>query len=831
MIKHKIQEKISKWLADVIYKRAGTVGLILLLLTALSVWEIQRLKINYNQIDLLPKELPSVKATNEMINMVGGVGYLILALKGEDINHMKAVADDLIPRINKIEGIQNAECKRDLTFIEGHLPYYIQTADLEEIYSRLRKKIRSVLRQENVFSFSLSDDKEETVELNFDDIIEKYRNMDKRGVDDPYFIDKSKQMLLIMIQPRGNPCDIEFSEKLLGKIQTTLKDYNSTNKRKAVLKENYRDLAKDSTITYGFTGDYKGNIDNANEINDALAPTSIVSFIGILILLFIFIRKISQISFLMLTLVASILMTYGLCQVTIGELNTITVVLGAILMGFGIDFGLYFIFRLREEFTISKDLKHSIHQTLKHAGAASLISAVISSSSFYILSISKFKGFSDFGLMAGSGVLISALMMYITLPVIYVLIDRVWPDFKNTLIDNRFLDQAAMKDETHKPFPFTKRILTFSIVLTVILTFFATKIAFDYDGRSFMNADSPSVILQEEITKRYNIASDPVVVYTDTLTEAKDVYNKLVPKPAGSTVDSVLSIHTLVPSMEQQLANQKILKDIENKIKEITPDMLDEGDRANFLMLKNYLKVEPFTMKDVPQSLVNQFKPIAGSGSEGYLTYIYPGISVWDGRELIRFADEVGKIEAGGKTYHSAGGAVLFADLAKIVISDGKLTSLITIIVVLIILMISFRNIRAVAFSMMPLVIGMGWMLGLMALTGWKINFVNIVVFPVVFGYGVSLGVYIYERYLETGSVYISVKRTGTAIAGSSLTTLVGWASLLVANHNGLKSMGMLAFFGIAAAMVITFTVLPALLELASEEHMINPELEEEETR
>jgi len=220
---------------------------------------------------------------------------------------------------------------------------------------------------------------------------------------------------------------------------------------------------------------------------------------------------------------------------------------------------------------------------------------------------------------------------------------------------------------------------------------------------------------------------------------------------------------------------------------------------------------------------------MASSGNEGYLTYIYPGISVWDGRELIKFADEVGEIKAGGKTYHAAGGAVLFADLAKIVISDGKKISLITIAVVLIILLISFRNLKAVAFSMMPLVIGIGWMLGLMAMTGWKINFVNIVVFPVVFGYGVSLGVYIYERYLETGSVYLSVKRTGTAIAGSSLTTLVGWASLLVAKHNGLKSMGILASFGIAAAMITTFTVLPALLELASEKKLIIPEIEDED--
>jgi len=220
-------------------------------------------------------------------------------------------------------------------------------------------------------------------------------------------------------------------------------------------------------------------------------------------------------------------------------------------------------------------------------------------------------------------------------------------------------------------------------------------------------------------------------------------------------------------------------------------------------------------MADVPQSLISQFRPVIGSGFEnGYLTFIYPGVSVWDGRELIRFSDEVGSVRAGDKTYYTAGGAVLFADLARIVLADGKKFSLLIVMLVIIILAAAFRNVRAVLFSIIPLLGGMVWMLGLMAMFGWKINFVNIVVFPVVFGYGVSLGVYLYRRYMESGSVMLSVRRTGMAIAGSSVTTLIGWAALLVSGHNGLESMGILAFFGIAAAMFLTFTILPALLEI-----------------
>ncbi len=807
-----MRRKISNWLAGLFVKRAGIVASVILTVIILSIWATTKLETNYNQLDLLPQNLESVKATNQLIQMVGGVGYFIVGLKGTDEAHLKRVADDLTARFMKVPGVMNAQCRLELDFIEQHLPYFIETSDLEEILRRVRKAIRAAVREQTGFGFSVSDEKET---IGFQDIIKKYEGLDKRGIDDPYFIDKSRQMLLIMVQPKGNPGDIIFSEKLVANIQAVIDDYNKSNTVKAVLKEKYRDLAEGATVTYGFTGDYKNNIDDARTVEKALAPTSIFAFAGILLCLIFLLRNFWQIVFLMATLVSSVVMTYAFCKVTIGELNTITVILGAIIMGFGIDFGLYFIYRLREEFTITRDLQASIASTLLHAGTSSIISAFISACSFFILMLSDFKGFSDFGLMAGGGVLITAVMMYFTMSVIYVLIDRFNPEFKNSLVTPEYLDKKETETVSHKPFPYAKRILVSSLVITIVLSFFAYRIAFDYDGRSFMTADSPSVILQEEITKRFGIASDPAVIYTPDIDEAKKVYDVFNPLPEGSAVDSILSIHTLVPSMEKQLANIEVLKEIKSKISNIPPDMLDNDSKQAAAMIDKFLKMPTFTMADVPQGLINQFKPVKGSGFEnGYLTMIYPGISVWDGRELIRFADEVGAVKAGDKTYYTAGGAALFADLARIVLSDGKKFSLLVVILVILILAVAFRDVKAVVFSIIPLLGGMIWMLGLMAMFGWKINFVNIVVFPVVFGYGVSLGVYLYRRYIESGSVLLSVKRTGLAIAGSSITTLIGWAALLVSGHNGLESMGILAFFGIAAAMLLTFTILPSLLEI-----------------
>ncbi|HPS57726.1 MAG TPA: hypothetical protein PK514_06430, partial [Spirochaetota bacterium] len=254
-----MRRKISNWLAGLFVKRAGIVASVILTVIILSIWATTKLETNYNQLDLLPQNLESVKATNQLIQMVGGVGYFIVGLKGTDEAHLKRVADDLTARFMKVPGVMNAQCRLELDFIEQHLPYFIETSDLEEILRRVRKAIRAAVREQTGFGFSVSDEKET---IGFQDIIKKYEGLDKRGIDDPYFIDKSRQMLLIMVQPKGNPGDIIFSEKLVANIQAVIDDYNKSNTVKAVLKEKYRDLAEGATVTYGFTGDYKNNIDD-----------------------------------------------------------------------------------------------------------------------------------------------------------------------------------------------------------------------------------------------------------------------------------------------------------------------------------------------------------------------------------------------------------------------------------------------------------------------------------------------------------------------------------------------------------------------------------------
>jgi uncharacterized protein len=823
---------VSRWVAKIVIGRPGMVAVVLLVLAALSGWRISLLHINNNQLDLIPQDNPSVVATKQMIDVVGGVGFLLIAIKGEDPQHLRDVADDLGAIFTKSGAFRTVRYKQDVDFVREHIAYYVEPADLEETYRRIHKKIRATLRKANPFHIELRETADEPLKL--DDIIEKYTRLQKKNIDEDYNFDPKKEMLLFVIKPMGDANDLDYDRKLMDTVDKLIAAYNTNNTRKATLAEGYKTLVPGATVTYGYTGSYKRNLDDSDTIKAALAPTSILaaSAIACFLLLFfignplrvlrerrffIFPAAVATTTLLMAVLGVSVVMSFAMCELTIGELNSITALLGSILGGVGIDFGILFTYRLREEYSHRHELIPAVEETIIHSGAASLTSALTFTVALLVLTIAEFKGFAHFGWVTAFGVIITFVMMYTALPVLYLLIDRIWPRFKESLIQHAREDTGRDAALDARPFPFARRVIIGTILLSVGLAYWAFGVGFDYDSRSLMTADRGSIVLQEEINRRFEISSDPVGVYAETLDEAKAIYDTLTPIKPGSTMDSVISLFLLVPPVEKQQKARAILDKLKADLAPIQPDMLEDNERAFLKKAQVYLDAQPFTVDDVPIAIASQFRPVPESRYKGYLTFIYPNVDIWNGQQIISFGNEISSIKAGGKTYYTAGMAVLFGYLAHIVLRDGRLFTLIAAPLIFLVLLLSLKKAKTAVLAMVPLVAGMCWMLGLMSLTGWHINFMNIVVFPVVFGYGISGGVQLVHRYLENGSVMLAIRHTGAAVAASCTTAFIGWASLLVSNHLGLESMGILASFGVASALAVCLTVLPAILQVASD--------------
>jgi hypothetical protein len=116
------------------------------------------------------------------------------------------------------------------------------------------------------------------------------------------------------------------------------------------------------------------------------------------------------------------------------------------------------------------------------------------------------------------------------------------------------------------------------------------------------------------------------------------------------------------------------------------------------------------------------------------------------------------------------------------------------------------------------LLLGVLWLTALTLLFKVKVNFCNFIAFPITFGIGVDYAVNVMARYRQTGSrdVIEAIRSTGGAVAVCSLTTIIGYGSLLLAKNQALFSFGLVAVLGELTCLVSAVVVLPAVLAVRS---------------
>lgn len=124
-------------------------------------------------------------------------------------------------------------------------------------------------------------------------------------------------------------------------------------------------------------------------------------------------------------------------------------------------------------------------------------------------------------------------------------------------------------------------------------------------------------------------------------------------------------------------------------------------------------------------------------------------------------------------------------------------------------------NIGKAMLAMLPPLGGGLMTFGLLALLKTNLNPANMIVLPLLLGIGVDSGVYVVHDYRSqaAGSYRISSSIIN-AILLTSLTTMVGFGSMIISSHQGLSSLGLVLTVGVGSCLFISLVPLPALLTL-----------------
>lgn len=800
---------MRKQIFDAIYrfieKNPLPILLVSVVLTVASFFAFIHLPLKSDYVDLMPQTMPAVKNLRFLSKKIGGIGALAMVVEStssNDVKAMKRFSDDFVSIITNWKEIQYVEYTIPSEFFIDNAFYYMKLDDLKTVKKRLHAKVEYEMMVNNPFYLGL-DDEEQKVGFDISDIISKYTNSKKVGIqygDYHYLISKDKTLQVLYIKPRFLPTDVKSTGKLLKKIKATIAKL---------------DLKKYSpNLSVGFDGNYTLSYDQAHAISKDIQFTSILALGLVFLSLLFFLRNFKYSVYTIFALAFGILWAYGLAFFLIGHINLITGFLMAILLGLGVNYGIHFIFRYNEERDRGILKSEALKTAFTTTAYASLTGADTTAAAFFALAFSRFKGFSEFGLLAGFGILFSIIAIYTVVTALIQLTDKEKSKkVKNLPHEIQGLPVAI----SGKIRSLSIAILIVFLVLSVGAAFFVPKVHFEYDAKKLEVKGQQSLVIYNKIQKKFGTSTDPVIVYTYNRDEERDFYQAAIHKKKSDIpmIDKIASLSGLYPDVSKQKKILKIVKSMRSDLDKISPEMIGKKVKPSMLAkLKEVVrKGRIIQVDDLPDIFKRRFALKDGDKTL-YMTLLYPKEILYDAHDMINFVKQASSIQGKMKHYEATGLYVLYVKLIEIIFSESRVFVSIVIFIIWLLLLVDFRNFKHSLLVMIPIVFGILWLLGMMGIFGLKFNFMNMVVLPIVLGTGVDNGVHIFHRYRETGNIWTAVQKTGPAAFAMSFTVALGWSVLFVAKYNGLKTMASIAVIGILMTYLASITLMPAMTYL-----------------
>jgi predicted RND superfamily exporter protein len=248
-------------------------------------------------------------------------------------------------------------------------------------------------------------------------------------------------------------------------------------------------------------------------------------------------------------------------------------------------------------------------------------------------------------------------------------------------------------------------------------------------------------------------------------------------------------------------------------------DAVDESDiapedRADFAELRRALAEPPPTEADLPEMLSTYFQE--RDGTLGKLAFVGPNNEHIESN-LYKFTDAIRTIKLpSGKVIHSSGELVVFADVLRAMRRDATYLTIAAAILVMIVLAGVTRHLGSFVRVGGALVAGVLVMFGVAVLLHQKLNFFNFVALPTTFGIGIDYAINIEERIRQRGRNQIAqaLAESGPPVVLASLTSIIGYASLVPADSQALSSFGVLAMIGEITCVLVAIVLVPALWAL-----------------
>ncbi len=821
-----------------------------LVLALASAFAASRLRFDTDVLGLLPKNEPAVNALRETLDEFGSLDYLLIAVRIPDgesadpyIDYVRILGERLMELESLVEVEYSlGELEQLLSEFIPHAVLFLSPEEVSEVVARtspdrVQSRVAELRRQlampQSVALKSL---------LLLDpagvgDIFMAQAKTSTAGMSidwtSGYFLSRDQRMLLLLAKPERPPQDVDFSRAMVADVRQAIDD--SRSEWRQWIEED------DAEVEVLLGGRYLIGLSDDKTIRKDFLINLATSLIGVLLLFLIAFRRFGPLAYAFVPLALGLLMTFGFSSVVYGRLSAATSGVAALLIGLGIDFIIVSYGRFVEERKRGADLYQALATMNGSSGRAVVIGAVTSAATFYSFLVTDFTGLRQMGILTGTGILLCMTTVLLLLPAMLAWHEE--HDHRRKRRPKRYLHGFGSERLMEMAMRHPRAMLAGAMVVTLAALGLATQIRFDDSVQSMRPQGGEEVAFRDELSKRFGSSFEQMMLVFegDTSQEVIAEVHRALPELRelvdGENLVDLDSLGSLIPPPDEQERALAMLEqardgglDAEAFEASFLRALEQQGMRAEpfadgvRLFAEALSRTSPLTMADFEASdnarrLIQRYVRQTDDGSWRSVVYLFPPSKIWR-REpppaLAELADNL------GPNVTLVGANVVSKVMRVGVLRDALVAAAVGFVLVAILLWFDFRRLADTLLSLIPLLIGVVWMVASMVLLGIPMNFMNIFVTAMIIGIGVDYGVHVIHRYREVERFGLErleadVSETGKAITMAALSTIVGFGSLSLSHYPGLRSMGLVAILGALATCIVSLLVLPAYLSLRRE--------------
>ncbi len=583
-------------------------------------------------------------------------------------------------------------------------------------------------------------------------------------------------------------------------------------------------------------------------LQQGLWLNSLITAAIVLIVLWLALRSLRIVLAVVVTIFVGLVATAALGLLLVGAFNPISVAFAMLFVGLGADFAIQFSVRYRTQRHQLNELKPALVDGARYVGAPLTLAALAAAAGFLSFVPTSYRGVAELGLIAGVGMVVAYVAAMTLLP---ALLSLLKPPAEPRLLGYGAMAGADRFMQRHR---FAIVLVTALVVIAALPSLYLLKFDFDPNSLQVPNVEAVTTLQQLSGSQQEALKSaDVLTPASDAAAVAKRVaahpeiegtrsLDSFIPadqdkkiaiiaraaaaldpalrtKPAAkpSDAEDVAALKGVVTELQNAAgeaggrgakAARRLAKDLtglagsDAQLRQRAQAAFISPLEINFRMIEASLHPQTVTRANLPADLVRQWTAPNGL----VRTEILPKAGANDSAAVKRFASAVLSVEP-----NATGQAIEIYEWGRTVTSAFIQAGVLAICSIAVLLWLVLRRIRDVLVTLIPLLVAAAATLEICALTGFALNYANIIALPALVGVGVAFKIY-YVMAWRRGEYNFLESSLTRAVFFSALMTATAFGSLMFSAHPGISSMGKLLALSLACTLAAAALFQPALM-------------------